>query len=158
LVLGRPAYREYFVGLGLALVGQAIRVWAAGSISKARKLATSGPFAFVRNPLYIGSLFIIAGYSLMTNRIEVWAPIVLAFIATHWGAVVWEEGFLRSLFGETFDDYCRRVPRLIPRLTPAYPVSGFSLRQAWVNREQISALGTIVVVLVFALKLLWSRG
>ena len=156
LIFGRPAYQEYIIGVVLVVIGQAIRIWSAGHISKFQELTTSGPFAYVRNPLYLGSFAMFMGYSLMTQVIWVWAPILIVFIVTHWGAVLWEEHYLSARFGEMFEHYRKRVPRLIPRLKPAFPVGGFSLTRAWINREQVSALGTIGVVAIFALKLLWS--
>jgi len=157
LIFGRPEFSPYSIGLALVLVGQIVRIWSAGHISKNRQLATFGPFAYVRNPLYLGSLLIIIGYSAMTNRIEVWAPIILVFGIMHWGAIIWEERYLSGKFGETFEDYRGSVPRLIPRLTPAFKVRGFSLRQVWINREQVSALSTLGIIIVFALKLWWGK-
>jgi hypothetical protein len=97
------------------------------------------------------------GYSLMTQVVGVWAPILLLFVITHWGAVIWEEAYLSARFGEMFEAYRRCVPRLVPGLAPRFPVGGFSLAQAWINREQISALGTIGVIAIFAVKLFWCR-
>ena len=156
LIFGDPDYQEYIIGVVLVVIGQAIRIWSAGHISKCQELTTSGPFAYVRNPLYIGSFAMFIGYSLMTRVVSVWAPILLLFVITHWGAVIWEEAYLSAKFGGMFEAYCRRVPRLVPGLTPRFSVSGFSLAQAWINREQVSALGTTVVIAIFALKLFWN--
>ena len=156
LIFGRPAYREYITGVVLVVIGQAIRIWSAGHISKCHELTTTGPFAYVRNPIYIGSFAICVGYSLMTRVILLWGPILLLFIITHWGAIAWEEAYLSTRYGETFERYRRSVPRLMPRFTPAFMASGFSLTQVWMNREQVSALGTIGVIVIFALKMVWG--
>ncbi len=106
--------------LVLVVPGVALRAYASGYVKKNRELAQTGPYAYTRNPLYLGSVLIAAGFAM---ALESWAFAVLlavVFAAIYIPVIASEERFLRSAFPE-FEEYCKRVPRLIPRLTPAPP-------------------------------------
>lgn len=140
----------------LVALGQIMRIWAAGCLTKSEQLTHCGPFSMVRNPLYIGSFLITCGYCWMTGEWLVWAIVIPLFIAFHGAAIVWEERFLRWQFGEAFDDYCMAVPRVIPRFT-ARPRcrcdERFSFKQVKINKEDKTILGAVAVALAFGLKL-----
>jgi len=122
---------------------------------KSEELTVTGPFAWVRNPLYVGSAMIASGYAAMTGGWVVWVIVVPAFFAVHGSAVMWEERFLRSRFGDAFEDYCRRVPRWIPRLPERSDRTGgrISWQRLRSNDEHVQSLGTLLVALLFGLKL-----
>ena len=122
--LWRRAPQPAAVAWSLALVipGLWLRGYAAGYVKKNRELTMTGPYAHTRNPLYLGSVLMAAGFAV---ALESWAmAVVLAvgFALIYIPVIVSEERFLRATFPE-FDAYCRLVPRLIPRLTPARPLS-----------------------------------
>jgi len=109
-------------GTVLTLTGEAIRLWAVrqiGTISRTRSdrlgpLVTSGPFALVRNPLYIGNIFLWVGLAI-TARLLWMAPLVLVLLALEYHAIVkWEEDLLLAKRGEEYRQYCAQVPRWIP--------------------------------------------
>jgi protein-S-isoprenylcysteine O-methyltransferase Ste14 len=124
---------QLLIGLGIALTvaGQALRFLTLGQVPdgtsgqgsclEASALNTRGPYAYVRNPLYLGNLGICLGLLLVANR--GWAYLIgLAFFLLQYFFIVRaEEGFLRGKYGRQFDRYASLVPRWIPRLTPAYP-------------------------------------
>lgn len=106
--------------LALVLPGLWLRGYAAGYVKKNRELTQTGPYAHVRNPLYLGSILIAAGFAVALLSWAVAAALASMFLLIYVPVIASEERFLRATFPE-FDDYCRRVPRLVPRLTPAKP-------------------------------------
>jgi protein-S-isoprenylcysteine O-methyltransferase Ste14 len=155
LVVAAPWGPLMLPGAMLVVLGSATRVWAAGHLLKSERLAVDGPFAYVRNPLYLGSLLILLGYCTLSGR--AWSyPVFLGLFALfYFPTIKWEEGFLGGKFGEEYQDYRRRVPyRLIPRLSPAYPTgTGFSWAQARRNGELSGVALAVIMILLFYLRL-----
>jgi protein-S-isoprenylcysteine O-methyltransferase Ste14 len=129
-ILGRPSAASIALGVPLALAGELIRCWAVGYSGAttrndevtAPQLVTGGPYGYVRNPLYIGNFVTAAGFAIAftgkNSRAARWALVggsLAAMAAVYATIVPHEEAFLRSKFGEAFERYCERVPRLIPR-------------------------------------------
>jgi len=114
------------IGLALALFGQAIRIANVGMVyiirgGKSHKvyaetLVTGGLYSHVRNPMYVGNAFLLAGLAVASNAWVFAIGGVAIAVAVHVGIIAAEEYFLRGKFGEQYVDYCRRVPRLVPRL------------------------------------------
>ncbi len=143
--------------LALVLPGLALRGYASGYVKKNRELTQTGPYAHTRNPLYLGSMLIAAGFAV---ALESWIfALVLAagFAIIYIPVIASEEQFLRATF-PGFDEYCRRVPRLLPRLTPARPPAqtslpgeessgGFSLALYLRHREYNALLGAALLYL-----------
>jgi protein-S-isoprenylcysteine O-methyltransferase Ste14 len=136
---GKPSAFSVAVGLPLAFVGEAIRAWAVGysgvttrgDTVMAPALVTAGPYAYVRNPLYVGNFITAAGFALaFTGHNE--PPARLALVAGSLGVMLGvyaivvphEERFLRSTFGAAFDAYTDAVPRVVPLTEPAGSQSG----------------------------------
>ncbi len=151
LLVAKPTPRLFWTGLPLVLVGETVRIWSAGYLMKLDRLATGGPFALCRNPLYVGSFLIAAGFLTMSGRLDVWIIGTVLFWLFHGGAIVYEEGLLRERHGTEFDEYCRQTPRLLPRLRRTAGDGSFSVRQAAVNREFRSALGTAAIAALFGI-------
>ncbi len=139
-----PTLRTYLAGGAVALVGIAIRAWAAGTVQKNLRLATAGPYAFVRHPLYLGGLLIGLGLTLAGGH-WIWPTTFLLFYVRMYSATIgYEEERLERLFGDDFVAYRARVPRLLPRLLPAPSGSlkgGFTLAQYISNGEWNVLLG-----------------
>jgi protein-S-isoprenylcysteine O-methyltransferase Ste14 len=106
--------------LALVLPGLGLRAYAAGYVKKNRELTVTGPYAHTRNPLYLGSMLIAAGFAMALLSWPVALFLGLGFTVIYVPVIAAEERFLHASF-PGFDDYCQRVPRLIPRLTPATP-------------------------------------
>ncbi len=130
-IFGRPSARSIALGLPLAIAGELARCWAVGYSGAttrndevtAPKLVTGGPYGYVRNPLYIGNFVTAAGFALAftgKNSRAARSALIggsLAAMAAVYAAIMpHEEAFLRSRFGDEFERYCARVPRLIPQL------------------------------------------
>jgi len=148
--------------LALVLPGLALRAAASGTVKKNRELTVTGPYAYTRNPLYLGSTLIAAGFAVAALSWPLALLLAVGFALIYIPVIASEEKFLRSTF-PNFNAYCRLVPRFFPRLTPAMltalqdlPVSqpvtlgtsaGFSFRLYLQHREYNAALGAILLYL-----------
>lgn len=102
----------------LVVAGLWLRGYASGYVKKNQELTTSGPYAYTRNPLYLGSMLIAAGFTLALMSWAVALVLAVGFAIIYIPVIASEERFLGATF-PGFNEYCRRVPRLIPRFTPA---------------------------------------
>jgi len=142
--------------LALVLPGLWLRGYAAGYVKKNRELTQTGPYAHTRNPLYLGSMLMAAGFAVALLSWPVALVLAVGFAVIYVPVIASEERFLRATF-PGFDDYCRRVPRLIPRLTPAQPqgssdvtkatVGSFSFSLYLKHREYNAAIGAALLYL-----------
>lgn len=154
--LWRQAPRPLAIVLSLILVvpGLWLRGYAAGYVKKNRELTQTGPYAYTRNPLYLGSILIAAGFAVALLNWVVAAMLAAMFLIVYVPVIASEERFLKSTFPD-FEAYCRRVPRLIPRLGPSRPSADktevspgkFSLDLYLRHREYNSAIGATLLYL-----------
>jgi protein-S-isoprenylcysteine O-methyltransferase Ste14 len=157
--LARRAPNPQAVAWSLALVlpGLWLRAYASGYVKKNRELTVTGPYAHTRNPLYLGSMLIAAGFAVALLSWPVALVLALGFAVIYVPVIASEERFLRATFSG-FDHYCQRVPRLIPRLTPAAQLGSqtssgsFSLSLYVQHREYNAGMGA--ALLYFSLLLL----
>jgi isoprenylcysteine carboxyl methyltransferase (ICMT) family protein YpbQ len=157
LLLARPSLRSWLLAIPLVVLGEMVRFWAAGHLEKNNRVVTSGPFGYVRNPLYVGSFLIFCGLCVMMNRWILAVAFLAVFVVFHIGATVFEERHLQRVFGDDFTEYRKRVPRLIPRLRSIGGQGKYSFALACENREPKSAVGTVVVVLLFGLRAVFAN-
>ena len=150
LWIARSTWRSMAVGAIAIVPGLLIRALASGHVRKNEALTTTGPYAYTRNPLYLGSLLIGVGFAAAAR--SWWVGVVLAvmFFAIYIPVIREEEAFLRQKFPE-FEEYARRVPRMLPRLTRAPSTSneasvGFSLDLYLKHREYNAVLGALAVM------------
>jgi protein-S-isoprenylcysteine O-methyltransferase Ste14 len=153
--LARPTWR--FIGLGAVLIvpGLLVRALASGHVRKNEALATSGPYAYTRNPLYLGSLLMGVGFAVASRSWWVGAALVAMFFAIYVPVIRGEEAFLRGKFPE-FEEYARRVPRMLPRITPhrsADASGGFSFALYLQHREYNALLGSALLTGALILKM-----
>jgi protein-S-isoprenylcysteine O-methyltransferase Ste14 len=109
------------IGAALVVLGLAIRAVASGHVQKNEQLATTGPYAYTRNPLYLGSLILAVGFAISARNWLIGAGLILFFLAIYLPVIHGEEVFLGEHFPQ-FAEYARRVPRLLPRLTFLGPI------------------------------------
>ena len=136
---GKPSAFSIATGLPLAFAGEVVRMWAVGYSGVTTRgdrvvapaLVTAGPYAYVRNPLYVGNFITAAGFALAftgKNSAPIRFALVTGALATMLGVyaviVPHEESYLRAAFGPQFDDYVERVPRIVPALEPSEPQHG----------------------------------
>jgi protein-S-isoprenylcysteine O-methyltransferase Ste14 len=140
----------------VALAGVWVRAISSGHVKKNEELATTGPYAYTRNPLYFGSIVIALGFALASLRWEIAAALVLMFAAIYIPVIRGEEQFLQARF-RNYTDYCTQVPRLLPRLhAGSAGVSTFSRELYSKHREYNALLGTFAVIAALVVKkMIW---
>ena len=164
LLAAHPSVHSLLWSLLGTVPGVALRAYASGYVTKNTELTTTGPYAYTRNPLYLGSMLIAFGFAVAAH--SWWTALALAILFTliYLPTVHSEEAFLRERFSE-YDEYAKRVPRLIPRLRSAVSIDnnglnagGFSGALYRKHREYNAVLGTIGIYGVLLLKLfVWHR-
>ncbi|HWR34262.1 MAG TPA: isoprenylcysteine carboxylmethyltransferase family protein [Clostridia bacterium] len=155
LWLARPTLVSLVLGAAVAALGVWVRAVASGHVKKNEELTTTGPYAYCRNPLYLGSIIIAAGFAIASLSIWVAVAIVVLFVAIYLPVIRSEEGFLRSRFGN-YDSYAARVPRLLPTFCGAKnPGAGFSRELYMQHREYNATLGAMLMLCALAAKLFW---
>ncbi len=149
------------IGLFFLFLGQLIRVSARGYKAEhsenSHALIEGGPYNIVRNPMYLGILLIGFGVELMLFNFWVVFIFLLIFAARYLPLILSEEKKLRNMFGETYDAYCRRVPRIMPRLSTLIKSSVkeyLPLKPAWFKKEVNSIIPLLILILLF---FLWRR-
>jgi protein-S-isoprenylcysteine O-methyltransferase Ste14 len=144
LWLSTPNGRSLTIGALVSMIGEVIRIWAAGHLEKGREVTQSGPYRLTRHPLYAGSAIIAAGAAIASARVSV-AVIIAVYMAITLGAAIHhEETNMRAAFGESYDAYAQ---------SRAMPVErSFSLSRAMKNKEYKAVAGLAAVAAILALK------
>ena len=152
--LSDPTPRSMTVGLPIAFLGILLRAWATGHLAKDRHLTTSGPYAYIRNPLYAGTLIVAAGIVIAARNPWLALVFVAIFLLVYLPTIELEEQHLRSIFAG-YPDYASRVPRLIP--VRRWP--GNRGRFSWTlyrrNREHKALVGFAIAVVWLLAKYSW---
>lgn len=159
LCLARPTLTSVAIGAGIAIVGLLVRAAAAGHLRKSHALATTGPYARTRNPLYLGSVFLAAGFSAASRS---WIAAILLggyFLLFYPRVIRREEADLRAQYGEQFEEYARRVPLFWPRLDAGKRDrdAQFSFAQYRRNREYRAAVGTVLILAILEVLAVWRK-
>jgi len=115
---GAPRLNEFAVGAGVVLLGMSIRLWASGFVMKNQVLATVGPYARVRHPLYVGNLAICAGFCLASGRWWSWLVALAVLLLFYPTAIQYEDRKLRRLFPDEWDRWAAKTRALLPSATP----------------------------------------
>jgi len=152
-ILGRPGVGDagrtmFLLGTAFVVLGILVRLWASGHVKKDQTLTTTGPYGYVRHPLYVGNHLITLGFCIASGlwwSFIAWAVIALIFYP---GTIAHEDEVLQRLFGQAWERWRAVTRALIPRLTPYQPgmTGEWSLAQSWHNGEPI-----IITVLVLCL-------
>lgn len=154
LLFSQPTWRSILAGSGLIVAGLALRAVASGHVTKAAELTTSGPYAYTRNPLYLGSMILGAGFAIAARNW--WLALLMAavLLLVYLPVIRREEEYLRARHPE-YEAYAQRVPRLLPRLRAAEAWWAFSRERYLRHREYNALLGSVAVMAALALKLLF---
>jgi protein-S-isoprenylcysteine O-methyltransferase Ste14 len=161
LWFAHPTWSWIVGGAVLVVAGLAVRATAAGHIRKNEELATTGPYAYTRNPLYLGSVLIAAGFVVASRNPWIALAAVAMFVAIYIPQIKVEETYLRSAF-PNYSDYAAHVPRLLPRLSPYggqraassdAPAPRFSRELYRKHREYQAALGSVLMIGALILKM-----
>ncbi|MCS7242889.1 MAG: isoprenylcysteine carboxylmethyltransferase family protein [Candidatus Caldatribacterium sp.] len=158
-LFAHPTVPLFRLGLLLVILGECLRLWACGYIKtyrgpmeEVRELTTAGPYAYLRNPLYLANGCIGLGIVFLSGLL-VLVPLFLGVFIFLYGSIIRaEEAFLAKRFGAVYEEYASAVPRFVPRLVPYPKRKGTFSLQVLLKRET-ATLGTLVfVVLLFYLR------
>jgi protein-S-isoprenylcysteine O-methyltransferase Ste14 len=153
LALARPSLVSLLAALPLALAGEVVRLWASGHIEKTKCLATGGPYAHSRNPLYLGSLLIAFGVAIACWNLWVLLAVAVYFLAFYPSVMREEAAFLAGKFPAAYAEWAAAVPLFWPRPTPGGQCSSrFDWARVRTNREwRTAAALPLLAALLFAL-------
>jgi len=154
--LAEPVLPTMLLGLPFAALGLLLRAWAAGHLRKNQKLTVSGPYAFLRNPLYLGTLLTALGCTVAAARPMLALLAGALFFFVYQPVMEQEEQHLAKLFPE-FGEYAKRVPQLVPRIPKEYPAQRFAFEIYLKNREYKALYGFLAVYGFLAFKA-WLGG
>jgi len=153
--LARPTRTSLITGALVLVPGLVLRGLASGHVQKDEQLTTGGPYAYTRNPLYLGSLVLGAGFAIAARSWWIVAIMLLMFAVIYVPVIAGEERYLRQTFPE-YDDYSRHVPRMWPRLSPfGGGRSAYSFERYCEHREYEASIGCVVVLAALVVKLVW---
>lgn len=160
LYVARPTAGTLLAGVVVSLFGEGLRLWASGHLEKNRRLSTDGPYAWTRNPLYLGSLLVGLGFCLATGRPVLVIVLAVVFLLVYLPVMKREAARLEESFPGDYAAYAARVPLFVPR-PPAEgprpesesPSSRFSWTRVRENREHWTVLGLLLVVTILSGKL-----
>src|SRR4051812_25639708 len=150
--LARPDLRSLCLGVPVSIIGLILRAWAAGHLAKNQNLATSGPYAYMRNPLYVGTLLVAAGLVIAARRWELAVLFSSVFLFVYLPVIELEEQHLRNLFPE-YTDYAKRVPLLLPSRRATSPGQAPFRWSLYRRNEEYNALLGFAAGLAF---LIWK--
>jgi protein-S-isoprenylcysteine O-methyltransferase Ste14 len=151
----RPDWLSLALGGAVVGLGLFLRAMASGQVNKNEHLAMTGPYAYCRNPLYLGSIIIGIGFAMASRDLWVAVGVVALFAFIYVPVIHSEEAFLRERFAE-YDDYARRVPRLLPRtLRLSVSTSDFSRKLYRQHREYNACIGAAAMLAALVVKMLW---
>ena len=156
LLFCRPTAKLMLGGGIVATAGLAIRAYAAGHLTKNQKLTMSGPYAYTRNPLYLGSSLMGVGFAIAGGNWILALAFALLFAGIYWPVIRREEEYLRGEFGPVSDQYARRVPLFVPRFRRTETSEKFSWRQYLKNHEYEAFFGYLTLMIYLAFRT-WLR-
>ena len=156
LIFCRPTVKLLMVGGAVAAVGVAVRAYAAGHLMKNQEVAMSGPYAWTRNPLYLGSSLMGAGFAVAGGRWPLALACLLLFVGIYWPVIKREEDYLRREFGEVYIKYAESVPLFFPLFQRPRSGGKFMWKQYRKNHEYEALLGYFGLMIFLAFRI-WLR-
>jgi len=161
LLVADPRPPSLVAGAVLMAGAHTLRLVSSGYLNKDETLVTRGPFAWCRNPLYLGNFLVSVSFVAMSGQWAALPLVLLLCTATQVPTVTCEEQFLREKFGQRFEQYCRRVPRWLPRI-PRRPDEsnelpaqepGFSWARVLSNQEHLNIISAWLVAAMFIVEM-----
>ncbi|MCS6885789.1 MAG: methyltransferase [Acidobacteriota bacterium] len=154
LLLASPTAMSIATGTAVALLGLVVRAWACGHLRKNEQLATDGPYAYTRNPLYLGSFLLGLGLVLAANKFILFVIYVFFYLTVYWPVMLAEQEVMYNLFPEAYSEYALRVPLFFPRLKP-WPgrnKGNFDVKLYLRYREYRALFGTLLTLATLVAK------
>ena len=159
IFFARPTVWTLIIGGAVALPGLALRAWASGHLRKNEALAVTGPYAYTRNPLYLGSFLLGLGFTIAAGQVWLVIIFVVMILGIYLPVMRVEAGTLADLFGKKYQRYAKEVPLFLPRLSPySRATAGKFDRSLYLRyREYRAAIGVIVAWAVLAAKMIYFK-
>jgi len=162
LVFSQPGPRVLIAGAAIALAGIAIRAWASGHLNKMTELTTSGPYAYTRNPLYLGTLLLVVGVAVASGTWWLALASGAVFLALYVPVMLAEIDTMRERFPREYDTYAANVPLFFPRLVPFRDEAGragkgFDTSLYMKYREYRAAIG-LFAIFAFLIGMMYYKG
>lgn len=159
LYFATPSVTTLVVGAAVALPGLLLRAWASGHLRKNETLATTGPYAYTRNPLYLGSFLMGVGFTIAADQVLLTIIFIVMILGIYLPVMRVESATLAMLFGKKYDRYAKEVPLLFPRFSP-YRRTGevrFDRNLYLRYREYRAAIGVVFVWMLLATKMIYFK-
>ena len=154
-LLGDPEPMLLYIGTGIAAVGALVRLWASGYVMKNKELATTGPYAYVRHPLYVGNILLLIGFSLASSLIGSFIAMAALLWFYYPPTISYEDNKLHGIFGDEWLAWSKNIHALIP----TFGAKAGSLKSSWSFRKSLmqNAEPLIVIYLIGCLYLLYTK-
>ena len=159
LYFARPTGWTLIAGAAVALPGLLLRAWASGHLRKNETLATTGPYAYTRNPLYLGSFLMGLGFTIAAGQILLTIIFMVMILGIYLPVMRVESATLATLFGKKYERYAKEVPLLFPRLSPYRRAAEASFdRDLYLRyREYRAAVGVLIIWMLLAAKMIYFK-
>ncbi|MDX8404817.1 MAG: methyltransferase [Mariprofundus sp.] len=141
LLLAYPTQQSWLMGLGVIILGEALRIWASGYIHKSAEVTSSGPYAMCRHPLYLGHFIIASGFCIAANSLPAFIIVTVSFLIIYVPTWKNEEQNLIKLFGETYVEFMASRCAILPRWNAQIFSGEFSWAMVKQHREWNHVLG-----------------
>lgn len=154
-VMGRPEQAMLYAGTAVAAAGALVRLWASGHVMKNKELATDGPYAFVRHPLYVGNILLLLGYSMASSLWWSYVLMIALLLFYYPPTIAYEDNKLRNFFGEAWSEWSRTTHALIPTL----PSRSGESNSNWSFKKSLMQNGEPVIIayLIGCMYLLYTK-
>jgi protein-S-isoprenylcysteine O-methyltransferase Ste14 len=160
LIAARPTRSSLIAGAALALIGLMTRAWASGHLRKNQELSVTGPYAYTRNPLYLGTFIMGTGIAVATGTLWFVAIFIAFYLLIYWPVMSAEADYMRELFPDDYQIYSQKVPLFFPRVRQYRPQSfqggpskSFDLSLYLRHREYRAAIGVTIIMALLAARL-----
>lgn len=155
-IMGQPHQTMLYAGTAVAAAGALIRLWASGHVMKNKVLATDGPYAFVRHPLYVGNILLLAGYSMASSLWWSYLLMLALLLFYYPPTITYEDNKLRKFFGDAWVEWSKTTYALIPTL-PAR--SGNTEKSSWSFKKSLMQNGEPIIIayLIGCMYLLYTK-
>ena len=159
LVFARPTIWTLVVGAAVALPGLGLRAWASGHLRKNEALAITGPYAYTRNPLYLGSFLMGLGFTIAAGQVLLVLVFIVMILGIYLPVMRVESATLAQLFGKKFDRYAEEVPLLFPRFSPYRRATnaGFDRTLYLRYREYRAAIGLVIAWMLLTVRMIYFK-
>ena len=155
LFFAKPTQSSWLIGLGIIVLGESLRIWASGHIHKMAEVTQTGPYAMCRHPLYLGHLIVATGFCIVVDSMLAFIIVTISFFIVYMPTWKNEENYLIEQFGDTYSDFMKTTPALLPRWSSEVFGGSFSWGLVKQHREWKHASALLAGVVIMVLLGVW---